>query len=46
MGYGGAIIAGSKGTAEEKFSTLKAVGGKTVRFFADIRLALKDKASW
>ncbi len=42
MGHAGAIIAGGKGTAAEKFAVLEAAGVKTVRNPAEIGLGIKE----
>ena len=46
MGHAGAIIAGGKGTADEKFAVLQDAGVKTVRNPAKIGEALSELTGW
>ena len=46
MGHAGAIIAGGKGTAEDKFAALNAAGVTTVKSLAEIGNTLKEVTGW
>jgi succinyl-CoA synthetase alpha subunit len=46
MGHAGAIIAGGKGTAAEKFAALERAGVRTVRSLTEIGDALAEVTGW
>jgi succinyl-CoA synthetase alpha subunit len=46
MGHAGAIIAGGKGTADEKFAALQVAGVHTVQSLAEIGSTLKEVTGW
>jgi|TARA_B100000959_G_scaffold64248_1_gene67900 succinyl-CoA synthetase alpha subunit len=46
MGHAGAIIAGGKGTADDKFAALQAAGVTTVKSLAEIGNTLKEATGW
>ena len=46
MGHAGAIIAGGKGTADEKFAALQEAGVRTVNSLAEIGDALSEITGW
>ena len=46
MGHAGAIIAGGKGTADDKFAALQDAGVKTVRNPSEMGVALKELTGW
>ena len=46
MGHAGAIIAGGKGTADDKFMSLNDAGVQTVKSLAQIATALQESTCW